>query len=450
MEVVHIYHTNDIHSHFKDWPRIVTLLKQRKKWHKSVGDEVLIFDIGDHMDRWHPLSDATLGKGNVALLNSAYYDGITIGNNEGITLPHDSLNEMYDHADFPVLVANLYHLDHRRPHWAKPFHIFTTKNGVRIGVIGLTANFTEFYEQLQWKVTDPLQELAIQINELSLATDVIVLLSHLGMKVDEKIAETYPQIDVILGAHTHHIFHEGKLINNTILGAAGKFGNYVGHVTLTIDEHSKQIMNKKAWLYDTNELPPIDGENEMITNLLMMGESLLQTEVTKLLVDQTTTSLASKLCEALREWCQADCALLNEGLILAPLKKGTVTKFDLLQICPHPINPCIINVSGKQLTEIILHTLDEKWRSFRMVGFGFRGTLIGQFLYDEIDIVYGNMYVQKQPIQLERKYKLAIPDMFTFGKIFPEISMVTKKQYLLPEFLRDLLQWKLSTTDDHK
>ena len=30
-EVIHIYHTNDLHSHFEHWPRIHHFLKERKK-----------------------------------------------------------------------------------------------------------------------------------------------------------------------------------------------------------------------------------------------------------------------------------------------------------------------------------------------------------------------------------------------------------------------------------
>ena len=36
------------------------------------------------------------------------YHAVTIGNNEGITFPHDELNHLYDHRQFDVLVANLF------------------------------------------------------------------------------------------------------------------------------------------------------------------------------------------------------------------------------------------------------------------------------------------------------------------------------------------------------
>ena len=42
---------------------------------------------------------------------------------------------------------------------------------------------------------------------------MIVVLSHLGINDDEKMAEDFPEIDIILGAHTHHVLHQGKLVN---------------------------------------------------------------------------------------------------------------------------------------------------------------------------------------------------------------------------------------------
>ena len=41
-------------------------------------------------------------------------------------------------------------------------------------------------------------------------------------------------------------------------------------------------------------------------------------------------------------------------------------------------------------------------------------------------------------------YTVAVPDMFTFGQFFPSIYRAKNKEFFLPEFLRHLLEWKLS------
>ena len=52
------------------------------------------------------------------------------------------------------------------------------------------------------------------------------------------------------------------MVDRTLLTCAGKYGMYVGHIALTVDQTTGKIVEKKAWLYDTNDLPPVVEENE--------------------------------------------------------------------------------------------------------------------------------------------------------------------------------------------
>lgn len=454
-EVIHIYHTNDVHSHLEHWPSIHKLLSERRRWHEEAGDEVLIFDIGDHLDRWHPLSDATRGKANCRLLNEAGYTAATIGNNEGITLPFEDLDSMYLEKKFELLVANLYKPDGSRPDWAKPYFTYISKKGTRIGIIGLTVNFARFYEQLGWKLTDPIDELKICLEELRGKTDIIILLSHLGIHDDELIAGMFPEIDVILGGHTHHILHEGKNVGFTLLAGAGKYGYYTGHVTLKVEESTKRMISKRAVLYDMNDVTKAEEEHEIAESYYTMGKELMAKPVVVLPEDLEAdpmkhSVLSRLLTQALREWCDADCAFMNAGMLLAGLKKGEVTQFDLLEICPHPINPCTISLSGAELKEVLLQTRDEKWPHLQIKGLGFRGTVMGVMEYAGIEFFSQNnvqqIIINGLPIDSKKQYLLAIPDMFTFGRFFPVIQRAEEKEYWLPEFLRNLLEWKLTET----
>lgn len=453
MEVLHIYHTNDVHSHFEHWPKIHQLVTERKKWHEQEGDECLVFDIGDHMDRWHPFSDGMRGKGSTELLNAAGYDAVTFGNNEGITLAYEDLDTMYEERNFKVLAANFYRKDGTRPEWAEPYETYVTKSGTRIGVIGLTVFYAHFYDLLGWQVKEPLEELQTCLSQLKDQTDFIIVLSHLGIHEDERMAEMYPEIDVILGGHTHHILHEGKVVGNALLGAAGKHGSYTGHAIIEIDPTTKEVHSKKAQLYNMNEWDAADNEKDQIKALYDRGKQLLEQPVVHLTEPLPAdlfedSALASLLCRELKDWCEADCAMINAGLLLDGLSPGVVTDFDLLSICPHPINPCTVELTGTELKEVLLETRDEKWAHLQVKGLGFRGTLLGTFVYDDIELKEmenhsTEIYIKSQPLESKRIYTLAIPDMLTFGRFFPAIYRCQKKKYYLPEFLRDLLKNKL-------
>lgn len=79
------------------------------------------------------------------------------------------------------------------------------------------------------------------ITKVAPQCDVLILLSHLGIDTDFMIAANYPEIQVILGSHTHHLFKDGEKINHVQLAAAGKYGQYIGEVHLFVDTDTKQV-----------------------------------------------------------------------------------------------------------------------------------------------------------------------------------------------------------------
>ncbi|MDP4085629.1 MAG: bifunctional UDP-sugar hydrolase/5'-nucleotidase [Bacillota bacterium] len=451
MEKIHIYHTNDIHSHLEYWSRIREFLQKQKEEYIDQENEVFLFDIGDFVDRWHPLSEGTKGKGNISLLNQCGYTAVTIGNNEGINFSFEDLDHLYDDAEFDVLTANLYKQEMKHPHWINPYKIYNTHLGTRVGVIGVTAFFSELYHLLGWEITEPLLELRKWVGIVKEQADVIVLLSHLGIHADEKIATEFPEIDVILGGHSHHTLPNGEQINQSILAAAGKYGEYIGKVTLEINDQ-KTVESKGAVLYEVALLSETLTEKSEAIALYKRGKGMLSQKIVTLpnaLVHNPNveTELSILLCRALKEWCKADCAILNAGILLGSLSEE-VTNFDLLTICPHPINPCKIELTGSQVEEVYLQSLDEKWQDMKVKGFGFRGSVMGKFIHEgiRVDKEKEVILINNAKINPTETYSVAIPDMLTFGKFFPTIHSCKLKKYYLPEFLRDLLKWKLEKT----
>ena len=68
----------------------------------------------------------------------------------------------------------------------------------------------------------------------------------MGIHEDERLAARMSGIDVIFGAHTHHLFHEGEFVGPILLAATGKYGDYVGHVTLQIDRYTKEVTGNEC------------------------------------------------------------------------------------------------------------------------------------------------------------------------------------------------------------
>lgn len=446
VETIHIYHTNDLHSHFDSWPQISRYLRTQKAIHTKASETSFRFDIGDHVDRSHPFTEGTSGKGNVALLNSAGYDAVTIGNNEGITLSKKALTTLYEGADFDVILCNLVDTDGSVPKWMKQSRIYSTEQGTRIGVIGATAMYPDFYSKLGWRILDPRAALKEVVAELRHEVDVIICLSHLGVNEDRLLAEECPEIDVILGAHTHHLFLEGELVQNTLLAATGKFGQYVGHVTLAIDTANNSLLEKGATVVHVNDLASEEEDVREVNGLLKAGQSALEENVFYIefsLKQQlfANSPLATFFGQALLDYTGADCAMFNAGIFLRSLEKGWVTKRHLHELLPHPINVCVVTLRGEELLNVYHCAQNEEWPKLEIKGLGFRGTHMGKIIFEQLTMnADGQLVIANEIVQLDQCYRMVTLDMFTFGYFFPMLKDI-EKEYYMPELIRDIIAW---------
>ncbi|SFL95991.1 bifunctional metallophosphatase/5'-nucleotidase [Salibacterium qingdaonense] len=453
IQPIYLYHTNDLHSNLEQWPAAVSYMKERSRFHEKKDETALFFDLGDHADRVHPVTEATRGKGNVALLNHAGIQYASIGNNEGITLSKDELEALYEEADFKVLLANLFDENGHLPSWAEPYKIVETKEGVRLGLIGMTVPFYPFYRELGWDVRDPggiLPGLAAKVRKQA---DAVILLSHLGYPQDEEIARTYSDIDVILGAHTHHLLKTSILLNDTLIAQCGKSGYYAGQVKLEFDKETHQLVNKEGAAVDISKEEPDSDTNHLLQQLKSDAKETMNRAVASikepLPVSWTDASpFADKLAQGLREWCRAEIAMVNSGLLLESLQAGTVSRADLHRLCPHPINPCVLPVPGAVLKETILAAFTEKMIHLPVKGLGFRGEMMGRMAFSGLDLVWEErkhgaqiktVLIHGEPLDPKRTYQLATADMFTFGPLFPGLAQCGPKTYYMPEMMRDVL-----------
>ncbi|MDT0121921.1 bifunctional UDP-sugar hydrolase/5'-nucleotidase [Paenibacillus sp. RRE4] len=449
-----ILHTNDIHSHFGSMSAIAAMINEER----AQGGHLLVLDIGDHMDRMAVETEGTLGKANVDVLNLTGYDAITIGNNEGLTFTPDQLAQSYTGLLCPIVCGNVFEQDTGRPPaWMKSW-VIVEKGPFRIGLLGATAPFNTFYELLGWQVTDPVETLRDQVKVLREQVDVIVVLSHLGLSTDKRLAEQVEGIDVVLGGHTHHVLEEPLLIGNTVLGAAGKFGQWLGRVVLERAGQAEPVQ-----LVSSGCVPV---HSSMLEEQVSLAIATNRTEAERLL-DQTAvitdrtlpvyyereSPFAILLAQAVRHFTKAEISLVNAGQLLGNLPQGDITKGMLHSLCPSPINACTICLNGDQIREALEQSLLKEFFSKPIVGFGFRGRILGTLCVDGIEVLYDpsapaydkiqSIYVNGIPMDGKREYVVGTLDMFTFNVGYPSLAQGSNIQYYLPEFIRDLLEEEL-------
>ncbi|QEA53469.1 bifunctional metallophosphatase/5'-nucleotidase [Loigolactobacillus coryniformis] len=448
-ESIHILHTNDIHSHLEHWPRIRRwLLAEQTKLRQS-GSTVVTLDIGDAMDRVHPLTEATDGRANVALFNQIGYDAVTIGNNEGIGNSQEQLNQLYDQANFDVVLANLRDRKTKQPpKWALRTKIITTAAGTRIALFGLTAPYISTYRPNGWEPELAQQVLPELLAELAGKADVLVLLSHLGLDVDKWIAKNYPAITVIIGSHTHHLLINGLLVNQSLLAAAGRYGQYIGHITLTIDAHHR-VLTRQAGVVKTSELPVAPGDRAEIAGYRRHGHQQLKRQkiatLSKTLSAQPVGN-SPQMTVALHAVAQAagtDVAFLNTGIFLAPFKKGIITADDLHQALPHAMHLLRIRLRGYDVWRLVQEIEKARLflRHFELHGLGFRGKLFGDMVYQGLswDSADRTVKWRGQPLDPDRVYTMAAVDTYLYFPFFPTIEIVGETEVLFPGVLRNAI-----------
>ncbi len=136
-------------------------------------------------------------------LLSAYnllgYQAIAIGPTD-LQLGLSRLQTLEKLARFPFLCANLVDSKTKEPYF-KPYEIIEVA-GVRLGVYSVVQQqYNPSYAKRVFpdgEVLDPVEVTGQVLNELKGKCDVIVGLSHLGEKLNIKILEKYPEIDVMV------------------------------------------------------------------------------------------------------------------------------------------------------------------------------------------------------------------------------------------------------------
>lgn len=471
-----ILHSNDIHSHFEQMPLVAAAFEELRS---AMGDApTLTLDIGDHLDRVSPITEGSGGRANLDIMDATGYDAITIGNNEGLTFTAEALNELYGggNSSFKVLCSNLKEAaTGNYPDWGAPYHI-VNKGGIEIAMIGVTACYPDFYSLLGWSIEDPLPAVSELVRQLRSKVDLVIVLSHLGLKQDERMASEIQGIDLILGGHTHHLLEQPLRIGSTMLCGAGKFGQYIGVVDIGLDPVTRKPQQMEGYVRELKRSADEQREwqepsapsagslehrlEELIEKHRLEAGQVLDREVAWLEQAMEADSyqeapLGNLLAQALRRFTGADIGLVNAGQFLEGLEPGRVTLGRLLDICPSPINPSIMLLSGQQILQALEESLLPEFTEKRIYGFGFRGKVLGMLNvdgmtveYDPAGPAYGKIKQVRlgggEPLRPEREYKVGSIDMFTFGTGYLSLSQSSQKEYFLPEFIRDLIRRALN------
>ncbi|MDO8587837.1 MAG: metallophosphatase [Armatimonadota bacterium] len=231
-----IFHTNDFHNAFDE--RKAARLKSLK----DQTPDSLLLDAGDAIWAGNVYVRPG-GEPALRLMSRAGYDAMAMGNRE-FHFMQSGLRRKIGWAEFPVLCANI---RPARPRARIPVTPFITKElgGLRIAVLGLTVPMiTE--RMLSRKVSafvfdDPIAVAAKLVPELRPTHDLVIALTHIGLKEDRRLSVEVPGIDLIIGGHTHALLDSPEMVGGTAIVQAGSWGRHVGRLQIEPDGNEVRI-----------------------------------------------------------------------------------------------------------------------------------------------------------------------------------------------------------------
>ncbi|MFK7901510.1 MAG: thiosulfohydrolase SoxB [Nitratireductor sp.] len=197
-------------------------------------DSVLLLDGGDTWQGSYT-SLKTNGQDMVDCMKVLKPDAM-VGHWE-FTFGQDRVEEIIEDMGYPFLASNI--VDNE---WEEPVFestAFYEKGGTKVAVIGQAMPYTPIANP-RWMF--PNWSFGIRPEVLQANVDaaraqgaqVVVLLSHNGFDVDQKLPKVVSGIDVILTGHTHDAVPQAVEIGSTLVLSSGSHGKYLGRVDLDV------------------------------------------------------------------------------------------------------------------------------------------------------------------------------------------------------------------------
>ncbi len=376
---IKVLHTNDTHAHADSHivsynneteevgglARLTHFVNSVRKKDKSV----LLLSAGD-VFQGTMFFNFFKGVADFECMNLARYDAMCPGNHEFDEGPQWLL-ESLKKTDFEIVNCNVTfgksYKDGAKK--IKPY-IVREINGLKIAIIGVLTKelFTlvNVKNLKDIKINDPIEAMTPIVKKLRPEVDMILILSHMGLKEDLELAELVPGIDLIIGGHSHSMLVSPVVMRTSkgkqvVINQAFEKGEYVGEVNMA---YSKA--DKKWRLVDgrLNRMDKTVSEDPQVKKIIAKYNEKIIREVRIVIAETLTplvgdkdsiraheTNLGNLITDAMLLHSKADMAVINGGGVRTGLPAGKITIEDCIKIFPFSNTITKLTIKGSTLRE---------------------------------------------------------------------------------------------------
>lgn len=276
--------------------------------------KVLYLDTGDTL-QGSATSLWTKGEDMVRVLNQMKCDAMC-GHWE-FTYGEDRVQELIKLMEFPFLAQNV-----NDATWDDQiFKSYSIKsiNGLNVALIGQAFPYTPIANPRRfipnWSFGIKEDHMQAVVDEVrGKKVDLVVVLSHNGMDVDQKMVSRVKGIDVIMGGHTHDGVPKPVVVGNTLVIASGCYGKFLSRLDLKVKD--KKIVDYSYRLIPVMaEMITPDPEMERLIEKIrrpykkQLGEVVCETETLLYRRGNLDGTFDELICDALIDHYGVDFAL---------------------------------------------------------------------------------------------------------------------------------------------
>ncbi|MCX6558637.1 MAG: bifunctional UDP-sugar hydrolase/5'-nucleotidase [Candidatus Aminicenantes bacterium] len=328
-----IFHSNDIHGKIVNFAKVAAIIDAERKG----GADVFYFCAGDNftgnpvIDQYDPPGEPML-----ALLNRLGLNLMCPGNHD-FDYGLENLRRFDARAHFSMVSANIEAPSGLLPQ-LQPSTVLTARNGIKIAVFGLIqieagnglpSTHPDKIKGLRF--SEPLAK-ALEMKKLRAGNDVLIGLTHIGYDQDLLLAGMMPELDAIIGGHSHTRVDPAETVNGVLVAQAGSDNRYLGRVELLI--RSGRVVEKKGTLIDLKEtLAEAADVKEMIVRFNQNPAfARVIAEAPQEIAGKE--ALGSMMTDAMRQVHGLDIAFQNGGGIRLNQLPKKITLKDILTLDP--------------------------------------------------------------------------------------------------------------------
>lgn len=340
-------------------------------------------------------------------LNMLPHDALTLGNHEfddkiaGVVPFLENMNA-------PFVVVNIDDSEEPSIQGKYKKSIVIEREGRKIGILGyVLQTFYEISSTEKLKFLDEIETVKEEAANLKgQGVDIVIALSHAGLDVDREVAAAVPDIDVIVGGHSHSFLYTGTPPSNdypvdnypviveqpgghkVLIVQAYAYSKYVGNITVWFDENGEYT----AWEGSPILLDKSVPEDPDVVEAMKPWKEIIDAEggvvigSTQVFLDSENSACRKGECNIGNlftnafvneyvnlapsgSWTRAAIGITNSGGIRASIMKtppdGNITYTDLITSQPFGNTVDLIELQGKHILETLEFSVSNSYSRYR-------------------------------------------------------------------------------------